>query len=69
MIDPSDDPKNAQANGCNVHDSVSFPIDEECPRCLEDEENECCSPYQEYIKEQDRIIKKLKERVKELGFQ
>ena len=47
--DFSDDPRYKRAQSCKIHDEVRFAIDDECPKCLDLEDNDNVIPYITYI--------------------
>ena len=52
------------ANTCAIHEDTSFPVDEDCPVCVDHEDNEDIQPYKEHIDVQDREINRLKKKLK-----
>jgi len=52
------------ANACEIHEDTSFPIDEECPICIDNEDNEEIAPYKEHIEVQDRYVERLKKKLR-----
>jgi hypothetical protein len=55
-----DIPGYSTGGGCEIHEGISFAIDDGCPVCEEQESGDAFIPYIKHIEYLELVIKRLK---------